>query len=363
MQVVLKSFIDFIRYSLDERTVVPESVKDINWIDFLEFSCRQGIPGLVYGGLERTCVKIPQEVLLEWIGMAEQTKRANAIVNMQCLEVTEFFAQKGYRNCILKGQANALYYPKPELRCPGDIDIWVTTDCKCNWRENRQKMIKMVREMFPKAYFCKHHIELPFFEDTMVEVHYVPCYLNNWWYDHKLQSYVFDEIEQQMSHRVKIALSDNFDTFEIGILTDDFNVVFQMLHMYKHCFTSGNNLKQMVDYYYLLKKKNRKWMNESIIRHFKRFGVLGYVKGVMWVLREKLGLEEEYLITETDEKFGRVLFKDILYRKKKVRHGNISIVAGRLMDNLHLMRFFPIEVLIAPLHLIWLKCWKQTMEN
>ena len=31
----------------------------------------------------------------------------------------------GLRCCILKGQENALMYPNPYSRTPGDIDVWI----------------------------------------------------------------------------------------------------------------------------------------------------------------------------------------------------------------------------------------------
>ena len=36
--------------------------------------------------------------------------------------------EDGLRCCILKGQGNALMYPNPYSRTPGDIDVWIDAD-------------------------------------------------------------------------------------------------------------------------------------------------------------------------------------------------------------------------------------------
>lgn len=63
-------------------------------------------------------------------------------------------------------------YPKPELRTPGDIDIWVEGNIK--------DIIELVVKVVFKAYFTFHHIQLPIFKDVSVEVHYKPTYLVSW---------------------------------------------------------------------------------------------------------------------------------------------------------------------------------------
>ena len=37
----------------------------------------------------------------------------------------ELRENEGFANCILKGQGNALLYPDPYMRTPGDIDIYL----------------------------------------------------------------------------------------------------------------------------------------------------------------------------------------------------------------------------------------------
>ena len=86
------------------------------------------------------------------------------------------------------------------------------------------------------------------FKDVSVEVHYRPIYLRNWFVDKKLARYISSIEEQQFSNKVLL------EGKEIGRLMDDFNAVYEMLHMYGHFFSSRNSFKQFIDYYYLLKR-------------------------------------------------------------------------------------------------------------
>ena len=63
--------------------------------------------------------------LLKWIVTAERIKHLNQYLNNTVPKVETLFKDNGFRGCILKGQGIAQLYPHPELRTPGDIDIWV----------------------------------------------------------------------------------------------------------------------------------------------------------------------------------------------------------------------------------------------
>ena len=40
-------------------------------------------------------------------------------------ELTRRFRSVGFKSCVLKGVGMAQYYPEPERRLFGDIDLWV----------------------------------------------------------------------------------------------------------------------------------------------------------------------------------------------------------------------------------------------
>ena len=80
-----------------------------------------------------------------------------------------------------------------------------------------------------------------------VEVHYRPSFLLCFWHNRKLQKYYERVKEQQFSHRVMLG-----EQGEIAIPTAEFNLIFQLTHIYSHLMNEGIGLRQLVDYYYVL---------------------------------------------------------------------------------------------------------------
>lgn len=97
---MIQAYKDFIQYSLDERKTLPATFDDINWQDFMEFCHRHSIMGVVFGGLEKSVRKIPQEVLFEWIGVVENLKNLNVITNKRVVSVVKWWQDEG-RKCVI----------------------------------------------------------------------------------------------------------------------------------------------------------------------------------------------------------------------------------------------------------------------
>ena len=343
-----QEYLDFIRYSVEGQDDVPESFNRIDWEKFFKFCYNHSILGVVFSGLERANKRIPQSLLFEWIGAVENLKAQNKTVNKRILSITKWFNEKKHRCVILKGQANALMYPNPQLRSPGDIDIWVegeTTD-----------LIKLVLSECPNAHYSIHHVKMPVFNDVSVEVHYRPVYLSNWFKDNLLQRYIREKEEQQFSHK------ERFCDAAIGTVTDEFNIVFQMLHMYNHFFSSRNNFKQFIDYYYLLNKDLPEDKRKECADVLENIGVKKYASGMMWIMKELLGVENERLILEPNEKIGRLILNESYNTGTYSTENNLKYVIEQFIANFRIVHQFPKEVLINPLFLVWHQWWKLKMK-
>ena len=130
-------------------------------------------------------------------------------------------------------------YPNPYSRTPGDIDIWVEGGDK--------RVISFVRSISPHEKACYHHIEFPSYKGVEVEVHYRPSFLLCFWHNRKLQKYYERVKEEQFSHRVMLG-----EQGEIAIPMVEFNLIFQLTHIFSHLMNEGIGLRQLVDYYYVL---------------------------------------------------------------------------------------------------------------
>ena len=349
-----KAYYDFIKYAIGSEAKVPQCCNDMDWRGLLDFCRRHSIAGVVFGAIEKLDnenIRLPQDVLFEWIGAAGSIKNKNRIIDRQAIAISRFFEEKGYRSCILKGQANATMYPRPELRSPGDIDIWV--------EGKTEDIIRLALQEAPQGRYSRHHVKMPVFDDTSVEVHYRPIFLDNWLLDRRFKKILAEVEERQFTHRITLGGNN----MQVGSLTDDFNSLYQMLHIWHHLLSTRNNLKQLLDYYYLLKRGLTSEEKDWTTRQFKWLGVEKYARGIMWIEQNVLGLDAQYLIVQPDEKIGRLLLRYVLSYGVRHKRSKAGLLIHRVTDNLPLMYHFPSAVLINPLYLIWHQWWKWSMKR
>ena len=245
MMIVSKQhqiFFDFLRFSIGSAKDIPSSLKEADWKELYAIAQKQCIVGVLFDGIKKLPaehVGMEKELLLQWIAESQMLEKANARLNDAATQVSEWFRKKGFRTCILKGQGNALMYPNPYSRTPGDIDIWVEGGDK--------RVISFVRSISPHEKVCYHHIEFPSYKGVEVEVHYRPSFLLCFWHNRKLQKYYERVKEEQFSHRVMLG-----EQGEIAIPTVEFNLIFQLTHIYAHLMNEGIGLRQLLDYYYVI---------------------------------------------------------------------------------------------------------------
>ena len=245
MMVVSKQhqiFFDFLRFSIGPKSEIPSSLKEADWKALYRIAQKQCLVGILFDGIKKLpaeYVGMKKELLLQWMAESQMLEKANVRLNDAAIQVSEWFRKKGFRTCILKGQGNALMYPNPYSRTPGDIDIWVEGEDK--------RVISFVRSISPHEKACYHHIEFPSYKGVEVEVHYRPSFLLCFWHNRKLQKYYERVKEEQFSHRVMLG-----EQGEIAIPTAEFNLIFQLTHIYSHLMNEGIGLRQLVDYYYVL---------------------------------------------------------------------------------------------------------------
>ena len=237
-----KVFFDFLRFCIGSAKEIPGSLKEVDWKELYRIAQKQCLVGVLFDSIKKLpaeYVGMKKELLLQWMAESQMLEKANVRLNDAAIQVSEWFRKKGFRTCILKGQGNALMYPNPYSRTPGDIDIWVEGGDK--------RVISFVRSISPHEKACYHHIEFPSYKGVEVEVHYRTSFLLCFWHNRKLQKYYERVKEKQFSHRVMLG-----EQGEIAIPTAEFNLIFQLTHIFSHLMNEGIGLRQLVDYYYVL---------------------------------------------------------------------------------------------------------------
>ena len=349
------SFIDFLKFSLDNHKELPVSVNNIDWNEFLGWSEQQAIVGIIFHGIQRTgrALNIPTEILFRWIGHGQQIEMQNRLLNKRGVEIATEMTNAGMESCILKGQANAQMYPNPLSRTAGDIDLLVLG--------NRKELTRKIKEKFPHAHENYIHIDYPVFNDVAVEIHFLPSYANNPIYNRRIQKWFKEQGNTFIEY---IDLPD--EVGEIPTASIEFNIIYQLMHMMHHFFDEGIGLRQMIDYYYLLRKAKDEveCVTEDVRETLKYLNLDKFAGAVMYIMKDVLGLEEKYLIVSVDERRGRTLLHEIQkggnfgHYSGLDQHNAVKKYFQKTWRNIKLVREYPAEALCEPFFRTWHYFWR-----
>ena len=355
----------FLNYCLGKKVDMSMVVAKIDWRQLYTFASRQALLGFCFDGIERLTKEFSEELkqnpmgrdlLMTWMGAAQQIRRQNMKVNAVAGKLYSKFREDGLRSCILKGQGNALMYPNPYSRTPGDIDVWVNA--------SREQITEYAQKHFEIGDDIRfHHLETSV-DGVPVELHFFPGIMNNPIYNVRLQKWFKRNADLQCSNVV--SLPDGIG--EIAIPTTAFNVIYQLTHLYHHFFDEGIGMRQIIDYYYVVNNDELLVIRDTLQRELKYLGLWKFARAVMYVLHEALGLSEEKMIAPMDEKRGKLLLAEILnggnFGKHFTKYGHFTQQGMakkyflKIWRNMHFVRYYPAEALSEPIFRTWHFFWR-----
>ena len=362
----MSELFDFLKYCLGAKIDVNKVIAGIDWQQLYSFASKQAILGLCFNGIERLGREysdelkqnpIGRELLMTWMGKAQQIRRQNMKVNAVAGKLFSMLREDGFRCCILKGQGNALMYPNPYSRTPGDIDVWVNA--------SREEITEYAKRHFKLEDDIRfHHLETTM-DGVPVELHFFPCSMNNPLYHARLQKWFRRNADLQCLNVV--SLPDGIG--EIAIPTTAFNVNYQLTHLYHHFFDEGIGMRQIIDYYYVVNNDELLAIKDTLQKELKHLGLWKFARAVMYVQHEALGLSGEKMIAPMDEKRGKLLLAEILnggnFGKHFTKYGHFTQQGMakkyflKIWRNMHFVRYYPAEALCEPLFRTWHFLWRM----
>lgn len=376
-------FFELLRFCIGTVQEVPSSLKGADWRVLYAMARKQCLVGVLFDGIKRLPADVGMDkgLLFQWMAQNQTLRKANARLDKAAVEVAEWFGRKGFRTCVLKGQGNALLYPPGMERTPGDIDLWVDG--------GDRKVVSFVRSLSPDEKVCYHHIGFPEYNGVEVEVHFRPSFLFCFRHNRRLQGYYERVMDGQFAHRVKLG-----EQGDVAVPKAEFNLIFQLTHIFTHLMNEGIGLRQLLDYFFLLKNTdfigntdgdgfllntdftdntdriggNADGVDRRLLQdELRRLGLWEFAGAVMYIMKEVFGLEDNRLIVPPDVKRGRLVLKEVLeagnfgqYDKRNwFGHSALGHNLQRLYRDMRLVRYFPEEALSEPFFRIWHFFWRK----
>lgn len=377
--MVIKDFFLILQSAIGKNVRLTHCLSHDEWEEMFGLAKKQALLGLAFEGVK----KLPKDqwpqgdIVLKWTMATEQVKRQNLQTTNVCLRLNDIFAKVGFETCILKGQANHVYYDRlidgvsvGMMRVCGDVDAWI-------WP--KEKILHPVKSIIDYCQrrnillsLCHLHAEVKPINGVPIEIHFRPSFLNAPWRNRNFQR-VF-----------KDAVFDNAKIDDVGVvkkLRVDYDLIFQMNHIYRHLLDEGVGLRQVFDFYVLLKDYNKERIvrtelmgKEEIMKIISSCGMKRFATALMYVLKDIFHVGNDELICGISEKDGLFLLDEIMMAGNfghydirmnaiEVRKGKLSFqlqrASRRFMRNLRFLSSYPEEVICEPFariaHFLWRK--------
>ena len=274
-----------------------ENLTDDDWRMVYDEVERQSLLGVVYGLASRMAV--PFDIAMRWAGGAETIRGLNVLLNEEAARQTQLFAGKGRRTAVLKGQANAMLYPDPLSRQPGDIDLWVEGGKKSVVALLRQMGLMPGNEALTMHY---HHVHLPENErGVTVEIHFRPSSGN-------MNPLTNRRLQRWLEQRI---LSSTMTDKGFCVPPMPFALVMQLAHIQRHFIEEGVGLRQVCDYFLLLQSASDADRQE-VAAVLGSLGLRHAAGALMWLLSEMLHLDHSLMLCQPDSRRGQMLLHEIM---------------------------------------------------
>lgn len=147
------------------------------------------------------------------------------------------------------------------------------------------------------------------FDDTSVEFHYKPFYMPRPMYDRILQTFLVEEMEACYANMICLAGTEG----AVSVPVPAFNLVHQLAHIWHHFFTEGVGLRQLMDYYFVLKTRPSDTDRDArVVSVIQILGLSSFAEAVMWVMQDVFGLDRALMLWTPDEVGGKVLLDEVM---------------------------------------------------
>lgn len=258
-----KKLFTLLRLGLAITTTEEENLSDFimlkaeQWLRIGDLARKQGVLGIMLDGidkLEPTQCELTRELKaaqkLVWIGEVLQIEQRNLQQIVVMNDLAGKWNQQGVRVMIMKGQANGIFYPKPEHRNPGDIDCYLINDNPNDNKNAYQMGNNVAREVGAKVdeSWYKHSV-ISYKGET---------FENHQYFVHTRDGNRGKRLNEELVEGLRV--NDFWFTDERAKLTQytynppvQWTAMFLTYHACAHFISEGLRLKQIMDWAMFLK--------------------------------------------------------------------------------------------------------------
>lgn len=269
----------------------------LEWSTLFGLSVKQCVPSVVLDGLNKSLVSaalpgkgVAQTDKLKWLGMLLNMERQYAIHESVVAALAAVYQSAGYRMMLLKGYGLSKYWPIPNHRPTGDIDIYLMymdSDGKDKCQPAWKRADLMMKEKLGVEIDNSHHHHSVFtYKGIMVENHYdfinVHSHRSNQWIENEFKTLALTGSEEY--------------TFDNGAKllfpSPLLNCLFVARHNACHFAAEHLNLRQLLDWVLFVEKRNEDMDWDYFWSTAKKMGMEKFVLCMAFIAIEQLSFEK-----------------------------------------------------------------------
>lgn len=293
-----KLLLNLIKIALGKSTkcALPNALE---WNILFDMSMKQCVPSLVLDGLNKSLASEPCQGN-KGIGKMDKLKWLSMVLNMERLytkhenviaELAAFYQRAGYQMMLLKGYGLSKYWPIPNHRPTGDIDIYLMP-MNSDGKEKSQPAWKCADKLMTEKLGIQvdnshHHHSVFTYKGIMVENHYdfinVHSHRSNRWIENEFKT---------------LALKGNEEfTFDNGAKllfpSPLLNCLFVARHNASHFAAEHLNLRQLLDWVLFVEERHKDIDWDYFWSMAKKMGMEKFVLCMAFIAIEQLACEKD----------------------------------------------------------------------
>lgn len=258
---------------------IPEQA---DWDKLLQTAERHKVLPLIYMTLEQQKT-VPEQVVLKAQRAARKTVQQSYRLLFLSKYVVYEMEKAGFPVVLLKGVGTSSFYPEPELRKSGDIDLLLTDPSLVGQAEEKLVELGFRKKTTQSAL---HHCVMVNGEGIEAELHTMLAEP----FDHSGVNRYLEELVCQCRNEI---IRKEIMGIELPILSDAYHAFELLLHMLQHYLRAGFGLKLLCDWVVFWNRETERKEQEKYLQLASKAGVKGFSDMITLCCCEYLGLDRQ----------------------------------------------------------------------
>ncbi len=254
------------------------------WKKVVTMADKHSVLSLMYDTIS-SVENLPDECLKKVTECSEQTVLQQYRLLFLSKYLITLFDDNSIHTVLLKGVGIGAYYPVPELRKSGDIDILLLDHKKLE--EVKRLMIKN-NFALKNEQLALHHMTFSTNNGIDIEIHTM---LAEPFDNRKINTFLLDIIQNGQCKTI----TQNIMGVEIRVLSKAYFGFELLLHMLQHFLRSGFGLKLLCDWVVFWQEDTSKEEQDLYLQLIEWAGIIEFSEVVTQVCVRYLGLEKEHI--------------------------------------------------------------------